>query len=73
MIDFATSIQKTSKFPERYNAGKSYLGEIVVDEHAEGASAISDTARRLIGSKPAMYFTIAFAVGGLLGWLTSKR
>ena len=73
MIDFATSIQKTRNYPERHDEAETYVGGAVVDEKGAGASSYSDTARRIIASRPAMYFTIALAVGGILGWLTSKR
>lgn len=73
MIDFANSIQKTGTFPEGINAEDTLLGDTTVDAHGVETASISDTARRLIASNPATYFTIALAVGGILGWLTSKR
>ncbi len=73
MIDFANSIQKTKTFPKRNNAEDTHFGDTTVDANGVETASISDISRRLIASNPAMYFTIALAVGGIQGWLTSKR
>ena len=38
-----------------------------------GATVIPDEARRIIASMPSVCIATALIIGGLLGWLTSKR
>lgn len=74
MIDFATSMQKTKRLHEQQvkedRVGDKF-GDTLDDDKV--ASPILDATRRSIALRPAFYLTIAFSVGGLLGWLTSKR
>lgn len=73
MIDFGNSVQKNRTFPERPKAEHSLRGDDSDDEHGYEAPSVADIGRRLIGAKPAMYVTLAFTIGGILGWLTSKK
>ncbi len=73
MIDFATSSLGNKWQIERNNKRGTDLDESSVAGCNAQCSRGMDTARRLIAERPGFSFAIAFAVGGVLGWLTSKK
>lgn len=73
MIDFKNSIQK-SRIPLDSRKAIGDLGTNLPTEFGSvGASDIPDRARRVIAANPSVCVAAAFIVGGILGWLTSRR
>ena len=73
MIDFATPIRR-SRVLEPLNRVEYKNGDSVISRNnANTNSACSDVARRIVSSRPAACVAVAFAVGGIFGWLTSRR
>ena len=73
MIDFAKLTQQTRKSHSRNNGRNLIVEEVSTRGHKDDRSDPIDNARQLIAAKPAICFAIAFAFGGALGWLTSKK
>lgn|GEM_PF-1811611 len=73
MIDFKNSIQ-TSRIPiDSQNAARDLVTNLAGYDNSVRASEIPDKARRLIAANPSVCVAAAFIVGGILGWLTSRR
>lgn len=72
MIDFGTTVQRTNSTLSN-NEEVAIHDDVVTHEYNENRSDAMDIARQSIAARPALWFAIALAVGGTLGWLTSKR
>ena len=73
MIDFKNSIQ-TSRIPlDSQNTFGERVTNLPAYDDSVRASEIPDKARRLIAANPSVCVVAAFIVGGILGWLTSRR
>ena len=73
MIDFTTIRPRTSIAVVQNHTHESSVDRTLVDSCDANFSRITDEMRRLIARKPALCFAIAIAIGGALGWLTTKR
>ena len=72
MIDFETAVQRTDK-TLRSGEQQVIRDEVIAHEYGSKRPDTVDAAREMIAARPAICFAIALAVGGALGWLTSKR
>ena len=73
MIDFKNSIQKSRIPLDSRNAIGGALINLPSEDGSVVASDIPDKARRLIAANPTVCVAAALIVGGVLGWLTSRR
>lgn len=72
MIDFETAVQRTND-TLRNNEQKVIRDDVIAHEYGSNRSDAMDLARQMIAARPAICFAIALAVGGAMGWLTSKN
>ena len=72
MIDFKNSIQKSRLTDSQTRTGVNQTS-FQTEGRGFATSEIPDRARRLIAASPAVSIAAAFVVGGILGWLTSRR
>lgn len=73
MIDFATQVRKKRELdPIEFDPFKM-VSSVISNPLSEPGTALPDAARRIISSNPVGSVALAFAIGGLFGWLTSKR
>ena len=73
MIDFATQVRKKRELdPNEFDPLKM-VRSVLFNPLSETGSALPDAARRIISSNPVGSVALAFAIGGLIGWLTSRR
>ncbi len=73
MIDFATQARKKRQLDPIELDPFKMVSSILSNPLSETGSALPDAARRIISSNPVGSVALAFAIGGLIGWLTSKR
>lgn len=73
MIDYADSIPDLALLSENRVALQNKRINFANPARSTSNSEIPDKLRRFIASKPTVCISAAFVVGGLLGWLTSKR
>jgi ElaB/YqjD/DUF883 family membrane-anchored ribosome-binding protein len=72
MIDFNKNLPRTEEEGNRLQQ-KRVLKEEYSDGRDESAIDSLDLARQYIAARPTTTIAIAFAIGGALGWLTSRR
>ncbi len=73
MIDFATQVRKKRELdPIEFDPFK-IASSVFSNPLSETGAALPDAARRIVSSNPVGSIAIAFAIGGLIGWLTSRR
>lgn len=73
MIDLATTVRK-SRVYNPLNSHKSKKVESIFSNNKGIANSdLPDMARRIVSSSPEACIAMAFAVGGIFGWLTSRR
>lgn len=73
MIDFATQVRKKRELdPIEFDPFK-IASSVFSKPLSETGAALPDAARRIVSSNPVGSIAIAFAIGGLIGWLTSRR
>lgn len=73
MIDFRNSIQKSRIPLDPQQANGVLVTKWPASDGGVVASDIPDKARRLIAANPSVCVAAALIVGGVLGWLTSRR
>ncbi len=73
MIDLTTPIRKSSVLEPLNRHEYNKVDSAFSNNHFNMNSNFPDVARRIISSSPAAYVAMAFAVGGIFGWLTSRR
>ena len=74
MIDFAKTRSPLRSATSSKN--RAFDSEELLADSPHGtnvSSEFANRARRLIAEKPAVCVTAAFVLGGIIGWLTSKR
>lgn len=72
MIDFNKNLPRTEEEGNRLQQ-KRVLKEEYSDGRDESAIDSLDLARQYIAARLTTTIAIAFAIGGALGWLTSRR
>jgi len=73
MIDSSTNLPRTEVEHETRLQQKRFLNKEDSIERDENANDPLDLARQYIAARPTTIIAIAFATGGILGWLTSRR
>ena len=73
MIDFATPVRK-NRVLDRLDSDEFKKVDLVVSSDNDITNSdFLDMARRIVSTSPAASVVLAFAVGGIIGWLTSRR
>ena len=73
MIDFVKPIQKNRVLNRPVN-DEFKKADLAFSSHSGNANPdLPDLARRIVSTSPAKSVLSAFAVGGIFGWLTSRR
>lgn len=73
MIDFSKNLPRTEAEHGNRLQQKRLLKEKDSAERDESVIDSLDLARQFIAARPTTTIAIAFAIGGALGWLTSRR
>ncbi len=73
MIDFSTTLRSPNGSHDQRLREDLLYDCAITSEYDEGDFRSIDFARQSIAAKPALFIAFAFAVGGVLGWLTSRR
>ena len=73
MIDFATPARKNRVLDPNNSDEFRRIDSIFSSNDGDSKSDIPDVARRIISSRPSICVAMAFVVGGIVGWLTSRR
>ena len=73
MIDFSKNLPRTEAEHGNRLQEEWYLNENDSAERDEPIFDPLDLARQCIAARPTTTIAIAFAIGGALGWLTSRR
>ena len=73
MIDFSKTLPRTEVEYETRLQHEMYLNKESSLECGKNISDSLDLARQYIAARPTAVIAIAFAIGGALGWLTSRR
>lgn len=73
MINFTTPVRKSRVFDPLNSLEYKKSDSASSTKHARTNSDFTDVARRIVSSSPATCVAIALSVGGIFGWLTSKR
>ncbi len=73
MIDFGTVVRKNRALDPHNRDEFRSIDSVFSSNDSESRSDFPDAARRIISSRPAVCVALAFAVGGIVGWLTSRR
>ena len=73
MIDFKNSIQKSRISLDSQNGTSSPEDHLLGFDRGVASLDVPDRARRVIAAHPSVSVAAAFIIGGILGWLTSRR
>jgi len=73
MIDFATQVRKKRELDPTEIDLLKIASSVFSNPLSETGAALPDAARRIISSNPLGSLALAFGIGGLIGWLTSKK
>lgn len=73
MIDFATPVRKNRVLDPHNSDEFIRIDSVFSSNDGDSRSDFPDVARRIISSRPAVCVALAFVVGGIVGWLTSRR
>ena len=73
MIDFATTVLKGRVLEPLNSDEYKKVNSLFARNNVNTNSDFPDVARRMVSTSPAACVGIAFAVGGLFGWLTSRN
>ena len=73
MIDFATQVRRKRELDPIEIDPFKMANAIFLNPLSETGAAFPDAARRIVSSNPLGSIAMAFAIGGLIGWLTSRR
>ena len=73
MIDFVTPVRKNRLLNPHNRDEFGSIDSVFSSNDGESRSDFPDGARRIISSRPAVCVALAFVVGGIVGWLTSRR
>ena len=73
MIDFVTPVHKSRILDPLVRDRSTIADSVFSSNYGDTTSDIPDVARRFVSSRPAACIALAFAVGGIVAWLTSRR
>lgn len=73
MIDFATPVRKSRILDPLVKDKSTIVDSVFSGHYGDAMLDYSDVARRIVSSRPAACIALAFAVGGIVAWLTSRR
>ena len=73
MIDFKNLNTKAKILIEQHGNEQAICSFGESSNDRLGAKAIPDEARKIIASMPSVCIATAAIIGGIFGWLTSKR
>ena len=73
MIDFAKPIRKNGVLDRLVNDEFKKVDFVFSSNNGNANDDFPDLARRIVSTSPATSVALAFAVGGIFGWLTSRR
>lgn len=73
MIDFSKNLPRTEAARETRLQDEMFVNQESSLECDKNLPDPLDLARRYIAAQPITVIAIAFAIGGALGWLTSKK
>ena len=73
MIDFAKPIRKNRVLDRLVNDEFKKVDLVFSSNNGNVNADFPDLARRIVSTSPATSVALAFAVGGIFGWLTSRR
>jgi hypothetical protein len=73
MINSSTNLPRTDAGQKNRLPQKSLLVGLDSAQQNENGIDPLDLARQCIAARPTTTIAIAFAIGGALGWLTSRR
>ena len=73
MIDFAKTIRKNRVLDRLDNDEFKKVDLVFSSNNGNANPDFPDLARRIVSTSPATSVALAFAAGGIFGWLTMRR